>query len=343
MSLLRPAERRSLASRAVWTAIAGTTFAVAGAVVAFLVLRNPLLEAFAMASGAVPYLAAVAAFLAGGGCWWLVVERPRRPTRARGALTGTVAGTLTHPILWLLVFVYQNPSTAADPSTAGTGPLLFTYFSLLTVGWLTVGVGVAVGLALATGRRRTAERRPPDGESALFWLNATLLGALVLPGLVFGGLLGWRGALSVAAAALAATAVTAVALGRLPVVRAYFAELATVPEADSPPAATDRSFLAPYALAHAEFAAVYFLGSPLYVALAGSVAPLASVHPYGYTVGAGGLGLAVALAANFRRNRWRPSTSARRPVLEWTAFLALTVGSYTVAWLEWLSTPSLSP
>lgn len=341
MSSFRFAERFPLASGRAWTAIAGTAFAVAGAVVASLVLTNPLLESFVMAPGAAPYLAAVAALLVGGGCWWFVVERPRRPTRARGALTGTVVGVLTHPLLWLFVFVYRDPSTAAELSGVGNTVLLLTYFSLLVAGWLTVGVGVAVGLALSTARRRTAERTPPDGESRLFWLNATLLGVLVLPGLLFRSLLGWRGVLALVTGAVAATAVTTVALRRLPVVRAYFAELATAPEADSPPAATDPAFLAPYALSHFCFAAVYFLCSLVYVVPVASVAPFASLASYGYPVVAGGFGLAVALAANFRRNRWRPSDSVRRPALEWSAFLALTVGSYTLAWLGWLWTLSL--
>jgi hypothetical protein len=354
MAAPRTAKRRLFASSSVWVGLAGLTFAVFGFLVAFAAMENVILRSIAMVPEAVPYLVALATFLVGGISWWLVVERPARPTRERGILVGALTGLFTHPLMWFLIFAYQDPSTYFDPSElltqqAGSdlfgGILLFTFFSLLTVGPITVVVGIFGGLVLTAGRRRTVRRKPENGESAFFRLNAVLFGWILVLGIFFGQLLGWRGILLVLVAGVISTVVTIVALGWLPAVRAYLTQMASDASTSSPRGLTGKRFIVPYCASLTEFAGLYFLLSLGYVLFADEL--FYSVFPEsperadllmlsGYPVLVIGVSLPVVLAANYRRNRWNPSTSTLRPVVEWSAFLILTVTIYTLAWVGWL-------
>lgn len=365
MVVPRAGGRRLLASGVVWAALAGVVFAVAGFAVALSVVHNPVLRLFVFSPEATPYLTALAAFLVGGPCWWLIVERPRRPTRGRGAVVGLLTGLLAHPVMWTLVFASEDPATFTDPAELLTprfwdglllSVLVFTLYSLPTVGVLTVVLGIVAGLALAAGRRRVAPwtlEAEQDAElserSTGFWVaNATVVGVTVI---VLFSLTGGVGFLVLVASGLATAVVTLVALRRLPVVRTVLTgrtagERGATGGEESVAELTDRTFLVRYGLGTLGLGVAYvlvFFGYGFAVDhLSNAVLPGVSLERdlllfYGYPVLFTALCLAVALALNYRRNRWRPSTSRLRPVLEWTAFLALAVTTYTLGLSAWLS------
>lgn len=348
--------RRSRTSGLAWAVLGGAFFAAVGFVVAFALLQDPVLGLFVPAGGIAPSLVALASFLAGGSCWWLVVERPHLPTRGRGAVAGLLTGLLVHPVTWVLVFAYEDASAYADPSKLlsadGLNTLLgavalFTFFSWLIVGPVTVAVGVVAGLAFAAVHRRIEpfESMTAAGdEGTRYWLaNAIVLGVTVI---LLSSLVGLRGLLVLGTSGLAAGAVTLAALRRLPVVRTFFAQT----EDSSTAALSNRSFRYRYGLGMVGLGATYVLAffgyayvlDYLYRAILSSARievdyDVFSSILYGYPVFFAGLCLLVALALNYRRNRWRPYRSALRPVLEWGAFFVLAVAIYTLAWAVWLS------
>jgi len=351
---LRAAKRRILASSIAWAAIAGVAFAIVAALVALLIAQLPLLRSATLVPGVVPYLAAIAAFSVGAAGWWIIVERPHRPTAPRAVLVGALTGLFAHPVLWVLVFAYRNPSAFLDASRlaaprAGESPFLavflFTYFSALVVGPLTIGIGVFGSLALVAGRRRTVDRIPQSGESGFFWLNTALLVVLVAIGTLFGPILGERGALLVLAAGFAGTALTTPLLRWLPVVRASLTRLASHSSTDAAPEPTDFSFVLPYSASLTGFAGVYVLVSLGYVLAVEALFRSGFLTVFegasflvslGYPVAVVGLCLPVVLAVEYYRNRWKPATSTRQAIIEWSAFLTVTVGVYTLAWIGWL-------
>jgi hypothetical protein len=348
-----------LASSIAWAAIAGVAFAIVAALVALLIAHLPLLRSATLVPDAIPYLAAIAAFSVGAAGWWVIVERPHRPTAPRAVLVGALTGLFAHPVLWVLVFAYRNPSAFLDvprlaAPQAGESPLLaaflFTYFSALVVGPLTIGIGVFVSLGLVAGRRRTVDRTLRGGESGFFWLNTALLVVLVLLGTPFGSLLGGRGALLVLAAGLAGTAVTTPLLGWLPVVRTSLTRLASHSPTDGAPEPTDFSFVLPCSASLTGFAGVYVLVSLVYILTAESLFRSGFLTVFegasflvslGYPVAVVSLCLPVVLAVEYYRNRWEPATSTRQAILEWSAFLTVTVGVYTLVWIGWLQSSSV--
>lgn len=103
------------------------------------------------------WYAAAAAGLTIAPLWWLIVERRRRFGVVRGALVGAVGGFLVHYPCWYLAALGQyvafrffggSPSSTGeppmDPVEALGGALVFSLWSWLLVGWLTVIVGAVI-------------------------------------------------------------------------------------------------------------------------------------------------------------------------------------------------------
>ena len=116
--------------------------------------------------------AGAAAFLTGAVMWWLVIERPGKATRLRGAAAGGWAGILAHWACWYLVIVSLwlcNQVTGGCVSSLGDAPMnplqampgaaAFSLWSLLLFGIVTVPYGAIAGLVLA-GHRRKATGSP---------------------------------------------------------------------------------------------------------------------------------------------------------------------------------------
>lgn len=148
---------RFLQSGAVWTGIAGGAFGGLAFLVSFVLLQYPALRIFAIFPDLLPYFVAPASFLVSSVCWWLVVERPRRMTRARGVIIGLVTGLVAHPVTWTLVITYDAVKAGASPYGPGLVPAVFVYsiFSLGFTGVLTMFIGAICGIALILGRERT--------------------------------------------------------------------------------------------------------------------------------------------------------------------------------------------
>lgn len=109
--------------------------------------------------------APAAAFLCGAALWRLLPERVTRRRRVWGAVAGALAGVASHYVTWYLQYLGANvchwltggcTSSLGEPPAnllaALWGAAAFTYFSLLTVGWLTFGIGAGLGLAFAWAR-----------------------------------------------------------------------------------------------------------------------------------------------------------------------------------------------
>jgi hypothetical protein len=141
--------------RLVWS----LSFGVAGLASALVFVHEPVGKGWQM----LPYAAGIASLLAAWLTWGLM--RPMTSAR-RGALTGAVIGLLSHPPAWYLAILWHylvgaRSSTGdepLDPIMGITGSLVFSFWSLLLTGWLTIPVGAVLGVVLA--KRLTS----PAGE-----------------------------------------------------------------------------------------------------------------------------------------------------------------------------------
>lgn len=135
----------------------GLYFGLAGLCCGFLIFSN--------AKGAgwekMIYASALAAFLTGTLVWWILVDRSGSTSIWKGALAGGLTGLLAHPLAWyvgiILNYFSGTKSSLGDepmnPLTGLWGALVFSLFSWLVVGWLTVLVGGLVGTLIAFARR----------------------------------------------------------------------------------------------------------------------------------------------------------------------------------------------
>lgn len=115
-------------------------------------------------------VAPVAAFITGGLLWRLFIGEQRPVTVPRVLLTGLLTGTVSHYIAWLLLSVALNLTywtfgigggSLNDPP-AGVwemlpGGFLYSFFSLLFYGWLTVPGAIVCGMLV---RWHTRDRSP---------------------------------------------------------------------------------------------------------------------------------------------------------------------------------------
>lgn len=173
------------------TAVAALGFGVAGALTAAVivgVVAVPMgidgqLNADAATLGTafgLPLSAGVAGAVVGGLAWWLLVERTDSPSLGRGVAVGAAAGTLSHPVMWLLYGVGAVAFMVAergapvlaslDPGAVGGAValyLVFTVFGFVLTAVLTVPAGVLAGLCLAYVRGKV--EGPPGRGTVRDW------------------------------------------------------------------------------------------------------------------------------------------------------------------------------
>jgi hypothetical protein len=114
--------------------------------------------------------APAAAFLTGAFLWWLLLARKGLYGTARGALTGAAAGALAHWVSWMFMLIGSNLCNALTGGCTGSlgdapmglleaipATLLFSGFSLLFFGWITVPAGALIGGLLARSQSKAAQ------------------------------------------------------------------------------------------------------------------------------------------------------------------------------------------
>lgn len=137
--------------------VAALTFGLTGALSAagsFLYGGSLDVEATGQAA-----LAGACAALTGSLCWrWIALNGGNSPSRARGVWVGALVGLLAHLPYWysliLVNWAFGEPSVlgdAIDPVTGLWAAPVYSLMSWLMAGWITVPVGAATGLFLATG------------------------------------------------------------------------------------------------------------------------------------------------------------------------------------------------
>lgn len=95
--------------------------------------------------------------------WWLLIERPSKPTLLRGAAFGFLTNLLANPLAWLIYAVYEIVSGQLTAASEGV-PLHWaflqevvsgSFLSLFFIGIITFPLAIILGLVLAALRRRT--------------------------------------------------------------------------------------------------------------------------------------------------------------------------------------------
>ena len=114
--------------------------------------------------------AAISAALAGGLWWWVIVERPSRPTFYRGTVFGFLTVLLSHVLHAIVAGLLDLPLVGGDvpagfhftgliPALAELSEIanevtFWAYISLALAGILTIPIGIVAGLVLVAFRRR---------------------------------------------------------------------------------------------------------------------------------------------------------------------------------------------
>jgi hypothetical protein len=140
----------------------GALCAAVGALTAVLVLASATGAGYEWLLVAAP----AAAFVCGATLWWLIMERRGRSGTARGVLTGAIAGAVAHYLCWLLLIWASSAChaiTGGCTDSLGQAPMsplhaipaaaVYSGFSLVFYGWLTIPAGGLIGGLLATVRR----------------------------------------------------------------------------------------------------------------------------------------------------------------------------------------------
>jgi hypothetical protein len=126
-----------------------------------------------------PFSAGLAALVCTAGFWWLILDRNKKYTLLRGAYAGGLSGITAHYVCWYLMILAQNicywgwrgcvsslGDPPANPLLGLWGALIFSFWSLLLLGWLTVPVGaLTAGIFAAWIRYRLS--RTLNAEESL--------------------------------------------------------------------------------------------------------------------------------------------------------------------------------
>jgi hypothetical protein len=109
--------------------------------------------------------APLAAFATSVFFWWWLLDRQGRYTSGRGAWAGALAGAIAHYPCWLLLMFGSYACfslTGGCTGSLGDGPMspldalwaaaMFSLFSLLFYGWLTIPAGAVIGALVARWR-----------------------------------------------------------------------------------------------------------------------------------------------------------------------------------------------
>jgi hypothetical protein len=140
---------------------AAVVFTAAGALCSAVVLSFGPPETRGEGWAEFPFCAGAAAFMTSLTVWWLHVARTDKPGTMRGAAAGLAIGVLAHPVTWYVLICWnwmlaglslRHPSAAGDPLNPVTGvlgALVFSVWSIVIVGWITVPAGALVGTLVA--------------------------------------------------------------------------------------------------------------------------------------------------------------------------------------------------
>lgn len=114
------------------------------------------------------FAAPAGSFLAGFLFWLVFQWRTPTPGQWRGLLAGLTAGAAGHWFCWYLLIIIQNLRFVflGEVSSLGEPPLtplqglwgacVFTFFSIVIMGWATIPAGGAIGFFMGRLQRRKA-------------------------------------------------------------------------------------------------------------------------------------------------------------------------------------------
>ena len=98
--------------------------------------------------------AGASAFTTGVLLWRILLWRRSNGHRARGWVAGMLVGILSHPVAWFLTLAFFDAGGRFQVPTPGQvlaalfGAAAYAYTSLVTLGWLTVPVGLCLGAVM---------------------------------------------------------------------------------------------------------------------------------------------------------------------------------------------------
>ena len=96
---------------------------------------------------------AIVAFLATALFWWLLISRSNRPTLVRGGLVGAIVGLLTPSLIWPF-FLLEVGLAENRVSELLDWSLVYMFLIPLRIGWLTILLGIVIGVAVAYAQRK---------------------------------------------------------------------------------------------------------------------------------------------------------------------------------------------
>lgn len=135
-------------------------FALMNAVMGFLVGALVFLIAIGEGYYVFMYAAPIAVFITGALLWRLIVGTRRKNAVWKVLLTGVLTGSVSHYVSWVIVGLVQTIDYWSSYSGQGpswlkpmglydmvtSGSLVFSIFSLMFFGWITVPGSVMIGL-----------------------------------------------------------------------------------------------------------------------------------------------------------------------------------------------------
>ncbi len=137
---------------------AGLAFGVAGASSAVFVLW------YARGTGwwLIPVGATLSAFLCGVFSWRVFSSRNGDISYLRAGLAGALAGVVSHPVTWYLAILLSlvtgvtgyGEMRVLGPGDGLWASLVFSFWSLLLAGWITVPLGAVTGIGVLWAHRR---------------------------------------------------------------------------------------------------------------------------------------------------------------------------------------------
>jgi hypothetical protein len=131
-------------------------FGIVGFAIVMLLTQNSVGDGWELFK----YFAGIASLLV-SGLVWMVLSRDMIPGPMRGAGMGTLVGLLSHPLTWYLASQYnyflvtRSPQSnePLGPISGMAGGLVFSFWSLLLTGWITVPVAAGLGVLVARALR----------------------------------------------------------------------------------------------------------------------------------------------------------------------------------------------
>jgi hypothetical protein len=103
-------------------------------------------------------LAPPVSLLVGLPTWYLVIELPARATIHRGVVFGVVSSIIAHPLIWMSLSVLSAILNGGGIGAALSKDIqsvpLYSLFSLILVGWITIPIGGYAGHLLIRLRQK---------------------------------------------------------------------------------------------------------------------------------------------------------------------------------------------